>query len=160
MKTKKELLGKGKAPNILETPRYPSRCWHAISFSGIASACDAELQRELQRTLRMKTAPVNKLLKAMACRSILATNMKDKINPRSRVAPQPVARSVYLLARCISVWAGSWLTAMALLAQDSSFTDANWVSMGEGIPGSDSSVLAAVVDGSGNLYIGGYFSVA
>jgi len=36
------------------------------------------------------------------------------------------------------------------------FTDANWISMG-GIPGVEGSVYAAAVDGSGNLYIGGYF---
>ena len=38
------------------------------------------------------------------------------------------------------------------------FSDANWISMG-GLPGADDSVYAAVVDGSGNLYIGGMFTV-
>src|SRR5207247_1508062 len=42
---------------------------------------------------------------------------------------------------------------------DPTFSDANWISMG-GIPGADSEVLATVVDGSGNLYIGGDFIVA
>ena len=42
---------------------------------------------------------------------------------------------------------------------DPTFSDANWSSMG-GIAGADSSVYAAVVDGSGNLYIGGGFTVA
>src|SRR5438132_2919974 len=41
---------------------------------------------------------------------------------------------------------------------DPTFSDANWISMG-GIPGADSTVSAAVVDGSGNLYIGGSFGV-
>ena len=41
---------------------------------------------------------------------------------------------------------------------DPTFSDANWISMG-GLPGADSQVSAAVVDGSGNLYIGGYFTV-
>jgi hypothetical protein len=41
---------------------------------------------------------------------------------------------------------------------DPTFSDANWISMG-GIPGADRSVSAAVVDGAGNLYIGGYFTV-
>jgi hypothetical protein len=41
---------------------------------------------------------------------------------------------------------------------DPTFSDANWVSMG-GIPGADYTVSAAVVDGAGNLYIGGEFSV-
>src|SRR5262245_10425708 len=39
------------------------------------------------------------------------------------------------------------------------FTDANWISMG-GFPGVNGIVYAAVVDGSGNLYIGGHFTVA
>src|SRR5438876_9781255 len=38
------------------------------------------------------------------------------------------------------------------------FSDANWISMG-GIPGANGSVNAAVVDGSGNLYIGGSFTM-
>jgi len=33
------------------------------------------------------------------------------------------------------------------------FTDANWISMG-GIPGANGTVSAAIVDGSGNLYVG------
>jgi len=37
------------------------------------------------------------------------------------------------------------------------FTDANWISMG-GLPGADGSVRAVVVDGSGNIYIGGDFT--
>jgi hypothetical protein len=41
---------------------------------------------------------------------------------------------------------------------DPTFSDANWISMG-GIPGAENSVYAAVVDGSGNLYIGGLFTV-
>ncbi len=38
------------------------------------------------------------------------------------------------------------------------FSDANWISMG-GVPGTDGSVAAAVVDDSGNLYIGGTFTI-
>ena len=41
---------------------------------------------------------------------------------------------------------------------DPTFSDANWVSLNPGIPGADSGVIAAVVDGSGNLYIGGFFN--
>ncbi len=41
---------------------------------------------------------------------------------------------------------------------DPTFSDANWISMG-GIPGANGGVSAAVVDGSGNLYIGGSFTV-
>jgi hypothetical protein len=38
------------------------------------------------------------------------------------------------------------------------FSDANWASMG-GYPGANGSVRATVVDGSGNLYIGGQFTM-
>src|SRR5207247_2636394 len=41
---------------------------------------------------------------------------------------------------------------------DPTFSDANWISMGD-VPGADNDVYAAVVDGSGNLYIGGAFTV-
>ena len=40
---------------------------------------------------------------------------------------------------------------------DPTFSDANWVSMGS-IPGAGDTVYAAVVDGAGNLYIGGDFT--
>src|ERR1039458_7666107 len=41
---------------------------------------------------------------------------------------------------------------------DPTFSDANWVGMG-GFPGANGTVDAAVTDGSGNLYIGGYFTI-
>jgi len=41
---------------------------------------------------------------------------------------------------------------------DPTFSDANWVSMGGGNQGANGVVLAAVVDGLGNLYIGGAFT--
>jgi len=42
---------------------------------------------------------------------------------------------------------------------DPTFSDANWISMG-GIPGANGEeVYAAVLDGSGNLYIGGNFTL-
>jgi hypothetical protein len=41
---------------------------------------------------------------------------------------------------------------------DPTFSDANWVSMG-GLPGANGEVFAAVIDGSGNLYIGGNFTI-
>jgi hypothetical protein len=41
---------------------------------------------------------------------------------------------------------------------DPTFSDANWISMG-GLPGVNGSVSAAVVDGTGNLYIGGTFQI-
>src|SRR5207249_171889 len=44
-----------------------------------------------------------------------------------------------------------------LSATAADFTDANWISMN---PELDGTVLAAVADGSGNLYIGGGFTVA
>ena len=41
---------------------------------------------------------------------------------------------------------------------DPTFSDANWMSMG-GLPGTDGNVRAAVADDSGNLYIGGNFTI-
>jgi hypothetical protein len=41
---------------------------------------------------------------------------------------------------------------------DPTFSDANWISMG-GFPGANGNVYAAVVDDSGHLYIGGYFTI-
>src|SRR5437867_1868795 len=41
---------------------------------------------------------------------------------------------------------------------DPTFSDANWISIG-GLPGTDNLVRAAAVDASGNLYIGGLFTV-
>src|SRR5215831_672897 len=40
------------------------------------------------------------------------------------------------------------------------FSDANWISIGGGIAGTDGGVLAAATDGLGNLYIGGTFTMA
>jgi hypothetical protein len=39
---------------------------------------------------------------------------------------------------------------------DPTFSDANWVSMGDHL-GANSLVYTAILDGSGNLYIGGLF---
>ncbi len=41
---------------------------------------------------------------------------------------------------------------------DPTFSDANWISLG-GIPGANGFVYASVVDGAGNLYIGGSFTI-
>ena len=41
---------------------------------------------------------------------------------------------------------------------DPTFSDANWVSLNPGMPGADSGVLAIAVDGSGNMYVGGWFT--
>src|SRR5262245_36356876 len=43
---------------------------------------------------------------------------------------------------------------------DPIFSDANWLGISSCIPGTDGAVNAAVLDDSGNLYIGGYFTVA
>jgi hypothetical protein len=42
---------------------------------------------------------------------------------------------------------------------DPTFSDANWVTMNPSIPGTDGTVYAAVADASGNLYIGGDFTL-
>jgi alpha-tubulin suppressor-like RCC1 family protein len=41
---------------------------------------------------------------------------------------------------------------------DPTFSDADWVSMNPGIPGANNTVSAMVVDGNGNLYVGGSFT--
>src|SRR5262245_55228866 len=61
------------------------------------------------------------------------------------------------------VWQAEVFCAVVLAAGSSlsfaaTFTDANWISMG-GIPGTDGQVYAAAVDGSGNLYISGSFTI-
>ena len=42
---------------------------------------------------------------------------------------------------------------------DPTFSDANWIGLG-GVPGADGYVDATVLDGAGNLYVGGSFTVA
>ena len=44
------------------------------------------------------------------------------------------------------------LSLVPVTAADSTFSDANWSSMG-GLPGANGEVRAAVIDGSGNPYI-------
>src|SRR5262245_39976875 len=73
--------------------------------------------------------------------------MKRKL---SRFRPQLVRASVLAI---------SSLFGLSVAAQNPTFSDANWSSLG-GFPGVDDSVYAAVVDGSGNLYVGGSFSTA
>src|SRR5258708_806171 len=51
-------------------------------------------------------------------------------------------------------------SSLTLSAAAADFTDANWISLNPSIPGADNPVNAAVVDNSGNLYIGGFFRVA
>jgi alpha-tubulin suppressor-like RCC1 family protein len=43
---------------------------------------------------------------------------------------------------------------------DPTFSDADWLSMGDEVPGTGGEVSALVVDGTGNLYVGGRFTVA
>jgi hypothetical protein len=42
---------------------------------------------------------------------------------------------------------------------DPTFSDANWVSLNPSMPGADNLIRAIAVDGSGNVYVGGDFSV-
>ena len=45
------------------------------------------------------------------------------------------------------------------LRVDPTFSDANWVSLNSGVTGASAVVWAAIIDGSGNLYIGGQFTL-
>src|SRR5262245_23168378 len=58
--------------------------------------------------------------------------------------------------RLAAMWLGTVLL-VDLAKADPTFSDANWIGMG-GIPGANGTVNAAVVDGLGNLYIGGSFT--
>ena len=51
------------------------------------------------------------------------------------------------------------LSLVPVTSAASNFTDANWSSMG-GFPGANGEVRAVVIDASGNLYIGGNFTLA
>ena len=42
---------------------------------------------------------------------------------------------------------------------DPTFSDADWVSLNHGLPGANGEVDAIAVDGSGNVYVGGYFTL-
>jgi len=42
---------------------------------------------------------------------------------------------------------------------DPTFSDADWISMG-GLPGANGNVYVTVVDSSGNLFVGGFFTIA
>jgi hypothetical protein len=42
---------------------------------------------------------------------------------------------------------------------DPTFSDADWISMNSGLPGTNGSVHALAVDASGNLYVGGNFTI-
>src|SRR5262252_3072846 len=55
---------------------------------------------------------------------------------------------------CVTVFAA----AAKLNAPASTFSDANWISLG-GLPGANGPINAAVADGVGNIYIGGNFSI-
>src|SRR5882672_68589 len=62
-------------------------------------------------------------------------------------------RSQALLICTVGLGLGASLSLAA-----ATFSDANWMSLNPSIPGADQDVSAAVVDGSGNLYIGGRFT--
>ena len=70
--------------------------------------------------------------------------------PALRQAGMPAATSLAVLVNDAD--------AVYPVRIDPTFSDANWVSMG-GLPGANGVVAALVLDGSGNLYIGGSFTI-
>src|SRR5258705_8273993 len=62
------------------------------------------------------------------------------------------------LQRAVHLTISLGITSVLNVSAAADFTDANWISLG-GIPGANSQVYAAVMDGSGNLYIGGGFTL-
>lgn len=59
---------------------------------------------------------------------------------------------------CGLAWLALGLSLLPVTAANSTFTDANWCSLGD-YPGVDGGVYATVVDDAGNLYIGGSFHI-
>src|SRR5437870_5409047 len=66
--------------------------------------------------------------------------------------------SVRLLQRAVHLTVALGITSFLNTSSAADFTDANWMSMG-GLPGANGGVTAAATDHSGNLYIGGGFTV-
>jgi len=64
-----------------------------------------------------------------------------------------------LQARTVCATALMLAVTFSAAAADSTFTDANWISMNPSIPGASGGIDAVVADSVGNLYIGGDFSV-
>ena len=97
---------------------------------------------------------------------------RQNVRPQSGAqahALQTLTRLSYVPSEMIAEVSERTVPTLAILVDDAdavypvridpTFSDANWISMGS-LPGADGLVLAAVVDGSGNLYIGGAFTVA
>src|SRR5262245_51276918 len=74
------------------------------------------------------------------------------MNTQSRLLQSLMLCSLALMALGLS------LGQVTAASPDSTFTDADWSSMG-GIPGTDRGVDAIVADSAGNLYIGGDFTI-
>ncbi|MBI3851539.1 MAG: hypothetical protein HY298_14875, partial [Verrucomicrobia bacterium] len=101
----------------------------------------------------------------------------EGVHPAARTSPatfpthnfQDTAESAELEASALRQAGTPAATRLAVVVDDASavypvridptFSDADWVSMG-GLPGADGIVNAVVVDGAGNLYIGGSFTIA
>src|SRR5262245_7059290 len=67
---------------------------------------------------------------------------------------------ITIVLRSVAVVLGTILiSAPSADLYAATFSDDNWTSMG-GYPGVNDPVYATVVDGSGNLYIAGYFTIA
>ena len=64
-----------------------------------------------------------------------------------------------LQARTVCATALMLAVTFSAAAADSTFTDANWISLNPSIPGASDQVRAGIADSLGNLYIGGIFTV-
>jgi hypothetical protein len=105
--------------------------------------------RSTRRTLfRTQTGnPESELLKLTALASIAFLLLGGHFACAQTNAPIPWQK-LGAMASTESVGDGLAISA-------TTFSDANWISMYPSIPGANGLVRAAVVDGSGNLYIGG-----
>jgi hypothetical protein len=88
---------------------------------------------------------------------VRATDATGKELPARLKVQKPSAFSLQPSAFALSVVVND-ADAVYPVRIDPTFSDANWISLGGTIPGTDKDVYAAAVDGSGNLYIGGFFT--
>src|SRR5436309_11175746 len=85
--------------------------------------------------------------------------------PKSQLSSLFCPKRFFVLTFCSLIFRTAFVSSvlcsllLAISTGAADFTDANWLSMG-GLPGLNATVRAAATDVSGNLYVGGDFSIA
>src|SRR5262249_1123666 len=121
-----------------------------LQFS--ARGCARSFSRSASQMLRLRQIRIHNTSACFTRRFLIQFaryRMRMKVSKNSRV-------------RCV---AGPLLCVLLLFSNielyaqtNSTFSDANWISMG-GICGANGNVLVTAVDAAGNLYIGGDFTI-